>query len=278
MVGLNELGEMAWQCEQVMNKWLHDEKPASSELLGFIDLARVRFSTWVEELKQSGAARIDGADILRQAERLKTVGTADSAAEPTPIPEAPGEAAREPEAPAQPEVLPAAFEEATPVETLDSPSQEVVVEPVAATPVERPESEEEVAAELPQEPSFALQSRDLAPAPEAAEAEPDVVVGPVSFSAAFFAIYLNEAREHVQVLDHEMSRIEADALIPVSDTFMRAAHTLAMGSKRWQRCAPSCARRAARAKELTCACPVWLPKFPPRQSRPRWSRRWTRPP
>ena len=40
MVGLTELGEVAWQCEQVMNKWLKDEKPATPQLLAFIELAQ----------------------------------------------------------------------------------------------------------------------------------------------------------------------------------------------------------------------------------------------
>src|SRR6185312_13673529 len=55
MVGLNELGEMAWQCEQVMNKWLKDEKPASPALLAFIDLARGSFAQWIGELKEQGS-------------------------------------------------------------------------------------------------------------------------------------------------------------------------------------------------------------------------------
>jgi chemosensory pili system protein ChpA (sensor histidine kinase/response regulator) len=72
MVGLNELGEMAWQCEQVMNKWLKDEKPASGNVLAFIDLARGSFARWVDELREGAAAHIDGAEITRQAEALKT--------------------------------------------------------------------------------------------------------------------------------------------------------------------------------------------------------------
>ena len=42
-----ELGEVAWQCEQVLNKWLKDEKPATPQLLDFIDLAQQSFSRWV---------------------------------------------------------------------------------------------------------------------------------------------------------------------------------------------------------------------------------------
>src|SRR6185436_7447939 len=68
MVGLMDLGEMAWQCEQVMNKWLKDERPASASLLGFIELARGSFEGWVGQLKDGGVARIESAEITRQAE------------------------------------------------------------------------------------------------------------------------------------------------------------------------------------------------------------------
>src|SRR6185503_14216744 len=73
MVGLTDLGEMAWQCEQVMNKWLKEEKPATPPLLAFIDLARGSFTGWIEELKANdGKAPIESPEITRQAEALKS--------------------------------------------------------------------------------------------------------------------------------------------------------------------------------------------------------------
>jgi len=117
MVGLMDLGEMAWQCEQVMNKWLKDEKPATPELLSFTELARESFSGWVAELKQAGTARIDGAAITRQAEALKS-GEAVAAAAPA-------------EPAAQPQQA-AAAQEMPPLEALviETPSQ-IVAQPVA---------------------------------------------------------------------------------------------------------------------------------------------------
>src|SRR5450432_2971725 len=72
MVGLMALGELAWQCEQVLNKWLKDEKPATEQLFAFVDLARESFSRWVGELQDDPTAAIDGAQITRQAEALKS--------------------------------------------------------------------------------------------------------------------------------------------------------------------------------------------------------------
>jgi chemosensory pili system protein ChpA (sensor histidine kinase/response regulator) len=71
MVGLTDLGEVAWNCEQVMNKWLKDEKPASAGLMHFIEVSAKSFSVWVDSLKATGTAKIDGAEVSRMADLLK---------------------------------------------------------------------------------------------------------------------------------------------------------------------------------------------------------------
>ncbi len=50
MVGLKELGEVAWEVEQVMNRWLEDQRPASAELLELAGDAAKRFAEWVAQL------------------------------------------------------------------------------------------------------------------------------------------------------------------------------------------------------------------------------------
>lgn len=251
MVGLMELGEMGWQCEQVMNKWLKDEKPAIPQLLAFIDLAQSSFSRWVTELKETGAARIEAGEITQRAELLKSgepiveaapqteplealvveAAIEERAAAPAPEPavaEAPAE-----QAPAALEALP---------DFASAPAAEAHVPP----PVEEPVA-----------PTFSFESLDFGSTPPAAEEaplpadipapepvmdeapaeepvtieEPYVVVGNVSLTPAFFAIYIAEAEQHVAALDQEMARIEADPLLPVSADFMRAAHTLASNSR-----------------------------------------------
>ena len=337
MVGLVDLGEMAWQCEQVLNKWLKEEKPATVGLLGFVDLAQHSFGQWIANLRATGNAGIDGAEILRQAEMLKndqepTPFTAAPAeelspaieeaqledivmAEPPP-PAAPVEPAEVEEAHAQlPEATRAApafaFESldlapapeakpelpaeappaelefaslldglaetpppATPAQLLDqapanlfdespappAPSEPEVptrleeLAPVAFSPVEEPAF---VAPDAPVEEAVAIHETPPgsivpgAPAPlepivpedesrvEAAtaepappEEEPDVVVGDVAVSPAFFAIYLGEAEQHAVVLEREMALLETDpANRQVSHEFMRAAHTLTSSSR-----------------------------------------------
>jgi len=233
MVGLMELGEMAWQCEQVMNKWLKEEKPASETLLAFIDLAQDSFSGWVGELKDTGAAHIEGAQITQRAEALKS------------------------DVPRLAEGMPA--EPGFVFESLDlaqSASDSAGAEPHPTAPVEpEPDFAAIASAAKPEEPAFDF--TDLAPAQQAApgepeettldfdsllaapargtegteEREPEVVIGNVSVSAALFVIYIGEAEQHVDALDREMAEIEADPMVPVSADFMRAAHTLASTSR-----------------------------------------------
>jgi chemosensory pili system protein ChpA (sensor histidine kinase/response regulator) len=238
MVGLIDLGEMAWQCEQVMNKWLKDERPANASLVAFIDLARQSFSRWVGDLQQDGATKIDGAQITRQAELLKS----GDAAPPT----APLEAlVIEPSAAATPPVEPAAIEAleeprpaATPLEKPAPPQRAPEPAEAAGFTFEsldlgdgepQPEPEAPVAADSiaqAEEQAAAARARDLI-----AEEDPQMTIGTVSISKALFAIYLGEAEQHVAALDAEMSRIESDPLHPVGADFMRAAHTLASSSR-----------------------------------------------
>ena len=270
MVGLDELGEMAWQCEQVLNKWLKDEKPVSAALVAFIDLAQAAFARWVDELKDGGSARIEAAEITQRAEALKSdvpepVAVAETAAaQPEPPAIEPAAEAAEPvfaleaveaqredasiepapleEMPLQPALPAEAAIEKAPLDpfmqSMDEAAALELFEPahgqapgVAPEPVA---ATEEARREPPaSEPSFDF--LDVAPVasepPPIPAPEPEVTVGHVSLAPAFFAIYVTEAEQHVASMDVEMARIEADPMVPVSADFMRAAHTLASNSR-----------------------------------------------
>ncbi len=51
MVGLTDLGEVAWALEQMMNIRLAEKKPASSDLLELVGMARCVFRDWVDALR-----------------------------------------------------------------------------------------------------------------------------------------------------------------------------------------------------------------------------------
>ena len=193
MVGLIDLGEVAWQAEQVMNKWLKEEKPPSHGLLRFIELASDSFSAWVTKLQESGNAQVDGSEITRIAEALKNGKEPDFGA-----------------------AAPAAIEEV-------SPQFELPALDLAA--VEVAQSTERIA-----EP--AMPAVEIAPEPVAvaglpvAPDEEEVQIGEVVISKALFSIFLGEADQHIATLNEEMRAIEVNPLNPVSHEFMRAAHTL----------------------------------------------------
>jgi len=71
MVGLNQLGEVAWAIEQVMNKWMQDEKNATPELLKLVELAQNKFGVWIKALKAHGKTAVEASDIFSLAGRLK---------------------------------------------------------------------------------------------------------------------------------------------------------------------------------------------------------------
>jgi chemosensory pili system protein ChpA (sensor histidine kinase/response regulator) len=72
MVGLTELGEVAWAVERAMNKWLAENLPATPALLDMVGDAEVLFQHWIDML-QSGAttAHIDTSHLLTVADCIE---------------------------------------------------------------------------------------------------------------------------------------------------------------------------------------------------------------
>ena len=235
MVGLAELGEMAWQCEQVMNKWLKDEKGASPELLDFIGLSRDAFQGWVDELKATGQAAIEGAEITGRAEALKSQGEAAPAAAPLTVGEVAATAV-----PPMPDLDLAPQGEAAPGEPVAPPpaapgisfeslglgeEAPAMREPVHEEPAQGvPALELDLGALAAHEPSQPS-------APAAAPVEEEIAIGPIVLPQMLFTIYVGEAEQHAATLEAEMAAIESDPLRPVSPAFMRAAHTLSSSSR-----------------------------------------------
>jgi chemosensory pili system protein ChpA (sensor histidine kinase/response regulator) len=95
MVGLKDIGEVAWAVERVMNKWLQDEKPATPGLLSFIAQAESAFRHWVEELAQHGDVAVAADELLAAAARIESGESPEAvlqpaqAAEPEPVVEEP---------------------------------------------------------------------------------------------------------------------------------------------------------------------------------------------
>jgi chemosensory pili system protein ChpA (sensor histidine kinase/response regulator) len=95
MVGLFELGEIAWWIEQRLNRWLEEERPASSTLLDMVALAREQFARWVNDLQAAGRVAPE-TGALREA-IAKVDEELGSNAPPPPAP-LPGNRAKAPDA------------------------------------------------------------------------------------------------------------------------------------------------------------------------------------
>ncbi|MDV6348563.1 Hpt domain-containing protein [Nitrosomonas sp. Is35] len=95
MVKLDDLSEVAWNLEQVLNLWLSENRSASDPLLDLVDRACQAYGGWCDDLREHGVAEVDADALLRVAQELLTrVKTVEAPAVPAE--------------PAQPEQLPPA--------------------------------------------------------------------------------------------------------------------------------------------------------------------------
>ncbi|MEK7791670.1 MAG: Hpt domain-containing protein, partial [Pseudomonadota bacterium] len=82
MVKLQDIGEVAWSMEQVLNHWLSEKKPTTRELLNLIARSHQAFSKWCQEIRKTGKATIAADDIHHQAQTLlkdrKAAATAET--------------------------------------------------------------------------------------------------------------------------------------------------------------------------------------------------------
>jgi chemosensory pili system protein ChpA (sensor histidine kinase/response regulator) len=134
MVGLTRLGEAAWAVEQVMNKWLEEERPGTADLFALIAHAHAFFDQAVQRLK-AGEASPDEATVVALAQRVKAgepLGDAALAAAFEPV-AAPAVAKPAVEAPAVELAAPAA---AAPEPVIEIALPEAAPEPVAEVPAE----------------------------------------------------------------------------------------------------------------------------------------------
>jgi len=71
MVGQTELGEAAWEVEQVLNRWLEEKRPATPELVELASTAARLFAEWTARLRAGEPLVVDSAPIAALAQRLK---------------------------------------------------------------------------------------------------------------------------------------------------------------------------------------------------------------
>ncbi len=245
MVGLSDLGEVAWGIEQTMNRWLEEEKDATPELLNMIQHAHDAFAGWVELLTLDGVVQVNAGVLLAEAEALREdpsgpfdlsarrealVASRLAAAEQA-APETSSEmaaAASEFDAPETPiaETLvaeQAASDSSAVNAEAEAPGEELLLEPLAQEEALTLEFEAEAPVEI-------ADGYTTSPEPEIAPAaaEPaEIQVGDVCISPALYQLFLAEAATHLALLEQGAAQLQVNPSQPVSYDLMRAAHTLA---------------------------------------------------
>ncbi len=63
MVGLDELGELAFDVEKILNRLLEEDRPVTPAVLAMIDVAERCFRGWVAELREHGRVRPDATAL-----------------------------------------------------------------------------------------------------------------------------------------------------------------------------------------------------------------------
>ena len=203
MVGLTDLGEVAWSIEQLLNQWLQDEKPASDVLLEVLSDAHGHFDGWIKSLKSSGQAHIVADELVAKATRLRIGELPDPALAPAELPPVEQSATAE---------LDMAVHE--PIETVSQSEPAVTDDSSVSTIVEMDIGNLNTAEEMA--------VVEIAP-PE----DDRISIGTNLISAPLLDIFLREAEQHHATLRREFVRLQTNPAEPVAYDFMRAAHTLA---------------------------------------------------
>jgi len=83
MVGLRDLGEVAWSVEQVLNLWLRQESEVNAAILDLLGQSYTVFLAWVEHLKTGRGHPPDAVGVISLAASL--IGGADTTPALPPI-------------------------------------------------------------------------------------------------------------------------------------------------------------------------------------------------
>ncbi|MFO7541741.1 MAG: Hpt domain-containing protein [Thiobacillus sp.] len=226
MVGLNDLGETAWRLEQLMNGWLSEKKPASSDLLHLIERACGVFHHWVSALQASQPVALPVAELLEAVDRVAQDQALDAS---------PAESASEWAMPSEPDD--------TPVVEIEADTEvglETHADPVAAdasdvdakvggdlisvvSDVDTPESD--VATFIYGTP--VLEVGAIIEYAVGVKAPDEICIGSICISTGLYDIFMVESKQRLLVLEEESERLADAPDTPVCEHARRAVHTLA---------------------------------------------------
>ncbi len=203
MVGVNELAEIAWELEQLLNQALERDVPVTAGLLDLIERAHKSFSSWIAELAAHARADVHGEALIARARELK-----------------------------------ATMQQAAPVPDFTTGAQELSGTSTATSRVLTagpPPSARSAPVLVPVEILLSGNANpNVSAAVPFAVTEPppaEIAIGDLTIAQGLYDIYLQEANEHLATLDTQFHAWRERGPSPLAREFMRAAHTLASISR-----------------------------------------------
>ncbi|MGG7055508.1 chemotaxis protein CheW [Nitrosomonas sp. ANs5] len=82
MVALPDLGEVAWRIEQLMNRWLGEQAPATDCLLALLEDSHQYFGVWCAHLAKNGEVEIEAAALIERIRNIMHGASEPSASVP----------------------------------------------------------------------------------------------------------------------------------------------------------------------------------------------------
>ena len=208
MVGLMELGEIAFAVESIHNRLLEEERAVTPAVLAMIAAAEENFRRWVAALHAAGTVAPDATELHVAIGRVEAELPSDhapavSTTEPEPVVDTAPAVVELPElggAPAETTAAAVGWIDAAD-ESSEDESEIIEFTPVGEMPTVQ------MAAAVPP--------------------QPDVVrIGDVTLSLDLYNVLVDEAQTHLATLDLELSLLQFDPAQLPSPKMVRASHTL----------------------------------------------------
>ncbi len=253
MVGLADLGEIAFGIEKLHNRLVEEERPVTPAVLALIDVAQSSFRGWVDALTRAGrvvpdTTALDAALRVVEAELPAAPGQAMAVSEPPSAPPAAPGLDLAPSQPATPEVPPPPAPPPLPeaadlpelgMDTTYTPQVDTlevdgdIEVPSTSAPIATLAWDSATAHETPvlklvadnRHPLPAIEI-DVPPLAAGDYANDEIVVGGVTLSASLYKILCDEADQHVATLSQELALLQFDPQQLPSQSMIRASHTL----------------------------------------------------
>ena len=262
MVGLTQLGDVAYEVERVCNRLLEEERPVTRVVQTMVAAAESSFRRWVQALTGEGRLDADAQELLTAIAAVER----ELAGAPPPVETMPSNVVdlvrppllAVPEIPAAAALLSAVTPGAAPAGPVapagkpslilidlpelgsgdDIGATIIAFEPEILESIEIPALADSPAFEAPllrlvgdapvAPAPMPVSVSDLSPAELAyADGPPDdITVGDVTLSRSLWTILCDEAVQHVAVLEHELATLQFDPLAVPSAAMVRASHTL----------------------------------------------------